>query len=52
VEIWKRSLGKPRHRWEGNITIDIEVIRYEGVNWIKLAKDRLHYQTFVNMVIS
>jgi len=35
----KRLLGRPRHRWEDNIKMDLQ----EGcgrVNWIELAQDR------------
>jgi hypothetical protein len=35
----KRPLGRTRHRWEDNITIDLREIGSEGVNWIHLAQD-------------
>jgi hypothetical protein len=28
----KRPLGRPRHRWEDNIKMDLREIRIEGVN--------------------
>jgi hypothetical protein len=34
----KRPLGRPRHRWEGNITINLKGIRYEDVDWINLSQ--------------
>jgi hypothetical protein len=37
---WKRPLSKSKGRWEDNIKIDHEVIGYEGVESIILAKDR------------
>jgi len=30
----KRPLGRPRHRWEDNIRMDLREIRWEGVDWI------------------
>jgi hypothetical protein len=35
----KRSLGRPRHRWDDNIGM-VRKIEWEGVNWILLAQDR------------
>ena len=36
----KRPLGKPRHRWEDNIKIDLQDIGWRGMDWIDLAQDR------------
>jgi hypothetical protein len=36
----KTQLGRPRHRWEDNIRMDIWEIRWEGVDWMHLAQDR------------
>ena len=33
----KRPLGRPRHRWEGNIKMDLQEVRCGGVDWIELA---------------
>jgi len=33
----KRSLGRPRHRWEDNIGIDFREIGWEGVDWMHVA---------------
>jgi hypothetical protein len=46
----KRPLGRPRHRWEDNIKMDIREIGINGVNWIWLAQDRVWLQAFVNML--
>jgi hypothetical protein len=32
----KRLLGKPNHRWEANIKIDLKELGWEGVNMIHL----------------
>jgi hypothetical protein len=36
----KRPLGRPRHRWEGNIKLDLKELGINGANWIQLAQDR------------
>jgi len=28
------------HRWEDNIKMDLQEVRCEGMDWIKLAQDR------------
>jgi hypothetical protein len=33
----KRPLGRPRHRWEDNIKIDLREIGIDGANCIQLA---------------
>jgi hypothetical protein len=37
---WKRSLRRPRCRWEDNIIMDLREIAWEGKVWIRLAQDR------------
>jgi len=36
----KRPLGRPRRRWENNITMDLHEVGYDGMGWIELAQDR------------
>jgi hypothetical protein len=36
----KRPLGRPRHRWEGSIRMDLREGGWESVNWINLTQDR------------
>ena len=36
----KRQLGKPRHRWENNIRMDLKEIRWKGVDWSDLVQYR------------
>jgi len=47
----KRPLGRPRHRWEDNIKMDIqEVVR--GGDWMELAQDRDRWQALVSTVMN
>jgi hypothetical protein len=47
----KRPLGRPRHRWEDNISIDLEETVWEDLDWIDLAEDRDRWWAFVNTVM-
>jgi hypothetical protein len=44
----KRSLGRPRRRWEDNINIDLREIEIDGANWIQLAQDRVQWRACIN----
>jgi hypothetical protein len=33
----KRPLGRPRCRWNDNIKLDLREIRWEVVDWVRLA---------------
>jgi hypothetical protein len=44
----KRSLGRPRHRWNDSIKMDHREIGLEGVDWIHLAQDRDQLFALVN----
>jgi hypothetical protein len=48
----KRPVGRPRHRWEDNIKMDLGEIGIDGANWIPLAQDRVQWRAFVNMVMN
>jgi hypothetical protein len=37
----KRPLGRPRRRWEDNIKMDLRETGIDGLNWIRLAQDRI-----------
>jgi hypothetical protein len=36
----RRPLGRPRRRWEDNIKMDLQDVRWWGMDWIELAQDR------------
>jgi hypothetical protein len=48
----KRSLGRPRRRWEDNIRMDYQEVGCGGVDWNELAKDRNRWQALVNAVMN
>jgi hypothetical protein len=47
----KRPLGRPRHRWEDNIKMDLREIGINRENWIQLAQDGVQWQAFVSTVM-
>jgi hypothetical protein len=36
----KRPLGRPRHKWENNIKMDLQEVGCEGMDWFDIAQDR------------
>jgi hypothetical protein len=46
----KRPLGKPRHRWEDNIKMNLQEVECGGMDWIELAQDRERCWALVNAV--
>ena len=36
----RRPLGRPRHRWENNIKMDLQEVGCGVMDWIELAQDR------------
>jgi hypothetical protein len=47
----KRPLGRPRHRWEDNIKMDLQKVGCGGMDWIDLAQDRDRWWAVVNVVM-
>ena len=48
----KRTLGRPRRRWENNIKMDLQEMGYEGKDWIELAQDRNGWRALVNAAMN
>ena len=48
----KRPMGRPRHRWEDNIKMDLQEVGCGGMDWIKLAQDREGWRALVNAVMN
>jgi hypothetical protein len=36
----KRPLGRPRHRWQDNIKMDLQEVVCGGMDWIDVAQGR------------
>jgi hypothetical protein len=48
----KRPLGKPKHRWEDVIKMDLREIGFGTVDWIHLAQDKDWWQMLVNTTMN
>ena len=48
----KRPLGRPRHRWEDNIKMDLREVGYDPRDWITLAEDRDQWRAYVRAVMN
>ena len=48
----KWPLGRPRHRGEDNIKLDLQELRCGSVDWIDLVQDRDRWRAFVNSVMN
>jgi hypothetical protein len=48
----RTPLGKPRRRWEDNIKIDIQGVRWGGIDWIDLTQERERWRFLLNTVIN
>ena len=44
--------GRPRHRWEDNIKMDLQEVGCGGMDWIELAQDRNRWWSLVNVVMN
>ena len=49
---WKRPLGRPRHRWEDNIRMDLLEVGCRGIDWIELVQDRDRWWALVYAVMN
>jgi hypothetical protein len=56
VLLWKpegkRSLGRPRRRWEDNIRMDLQAVGCGCVHWIGLAQDMDRWRALVSAVMN
>jgi hypothetical protein len=48
----RRPLGRPRHRWEDNIKMDLREIGFGEVDWIHWVQDRDRWRAVVNTVMN
>ena len=45
-------MGRPRHRLEDNIIMDLEEIGINAGNWVVLAQDRDYWKALVNEALT
>jgi hypothetical protein len=48
----KRTLGRPRHRWEDNIRVDLQEVGCGGMDWNELVQDRDRWRALVDVVMN
>ena len=48
----KRPLGRPRHRGDHNIKMDLQEVKCKGMEWIDVALNRDRWQALVNAVMN
>ena len=48
----KRTLGRPRRRWEDNIRMDLEEIGINARNWVDSAQNRNYWRALVNAALN
>jgi hypothetical protein len=46
----KRSIGRPRRRWEDNIEMDLQEVGGGRGDWMELAQDRDRWRALVGTV--
>jgi len=48
----RRALGRQRRRWKSNIEIDLQEVRWGGMDWIDLVQDRDRWRELVKAVMN
>jgi hypothetical protein len=48
----RRSLWRPRHRWEDNIRMDLRELECGCVDWMQLVQDRDRWSALLSAVIN
>jgi hypothetical protein len=48
----RRPLGRPRRRWEYNIKMDLQEVRWGDMDWIDTAQDWDRWPAHVNAVMN
>jgi len=49
---WKRLHGRPKHRWEDSIRMDLREIGREDMGWIHLNQERESWRPLVDTVMN
>jgi len=48
----QRSLGRHVCIWEVDTNMELKEVDFDGVDWIELAQDRVHWWAGVNLWVS
>jgi hypothetical protein len=49
---WKETTWKTRRRWEDNIKMHLQEVKWRGMDWIPLAQDNDRWRALVNAVVN
>ena len=45
-------IGRPRRRWEDNISMDLEEVGISARNWVDSTQDRNYWRALVNAALN
>jgi hypothetical protein len=48
----KVPLGRPRHRWEDNVKMDVQGMGCAGMDWLSVGHDKYRWRALVNAVMN
>ena len=48
----KRTLERPRSRWEDNIKMDLQELGFMGIDWIDLVQDKDRQREFASVIMN
>ena len=48
----ERPLGRPKPRWEDNIKMDLQEVKFGDMDWIELAQNRDRWRALVKAVMN
>ena len=48
----KRPLGRPKHRWQDNIKMDLQEETCGGMDWLQLTQDKDRLRALLNALMN
>ena len=51
-QLGKRTFGRPRHKWQGNINMDLQEVGWRGMDWMTMPQDRDRCQALVDAAMN